>query len=173
MNSFSTFFQISVPAAFILILVSIILLFIEIRKLKDKLQEKIELNDESKRIKLQALERLTLFAERAGLQNLVSRSDIDGKSAAALHYSLISILKSEFEYNNSQQLYVSPEIWNAVTRLKDQNIYIINQLAAPLPPQANAIDLSKRLLEYSMQENAELSLIVLDALRYEASKIIN
>jgi hypothetical protein len=64
-------------------------------------------------------------------------------------------------------------VWNAVTRLKDQNIYIINQLAATLPPNATAIDLSKRLLEYSMTQNAELNKVVLDALRYEASKIID
>ena len=94
-------------------------------------------------------------------------------SASALQQSLVETIKSEHEYNASQQIYVNPEIWNAVTRLKDQNIYIINQLAAPLPPQATAMDLSKRLLEYSMQENAELNHIVLDALRFEAGKIIN
>ncbi|MFZ1527793.1 MAG: hypothetical protein WAT19_03520 [Ferruginibacter sp.] len=173
MNSFQDYFQLIMSVCMILVLGTIVLLFIEIRKLKEKIQEKIELNDESKKLKLQALERLTLFAERAGLQSLVTRADLDGKGAASLHYALISSIKSEFEYNTSQQLYVNPEIWNAVTRLKDQNIYIINQLAAPLPPQATALDLSKRLLEYSMQENAELNHIVLDALRYEAARIIN
>ena len=173
MNSFQHYFQLIMSIGILLTLVTIILLFIEIRKLKDKIQEKIELNDESKRLKLQALERLTLFADRAGLQNLVARAEIEGKGAASLHYLLINCIKSEFEYNTTQQLYVNPEIWNAVTRLKDQNIYIINQLAAPLPPQATAMDLSKRLLEYSLQENAELDHIVLDALRYEAGKIIN
>ena len=34
--------------------------------------------------------------------------------------------------------------------MKDQNIYIINQLAATLPHEAIAMDLGKRILEYSM-----------------------
>jgi hypothetical protein len=72
----------------------------------------------------------------------------------------------------SQQIYVSKEIWNAVTKLKDQNIYIINQLAGALPNEANSLDLSKRILEYSMTQNAELNAIVLDALQYEAKKIL-
>ena len=74
---------------------------------------------------------------------------------------------------SSQQIYVNPEVWNAVTRLKDQNIYIINQLAASLPFEASALDLGKRILEYSMMKDAELNQIVLDALQFEAKKILN
>ena len=84
---------------------------------------------------------------------------------------MVDDIKSEFEYNVSQQIYVSKEVWNAVTKLKDQNIYIINQLAAALPHQASSLELSKTILEYSMTEKAELNTIVLDALQYEAKKI--
>ena len=156
---------------FVIMIFIQILLFIEIRKLKEKISEKMELNDEGTRLKLQALERLTLFAERASLQNLVNRSSINNMSASALQQSLVETIKSEHEYNASQQIYVNPEIWNAVTRHKDQNIYIINQLSAPLPPNATALDLCKRLVEYSIQENAQLTNIVIDALRFEANKL--
>jgi hypothetical protein len=124
-------------------------------------------------MKLQALERLTVYTERSGLKNLISRLDSMQMSASSLHATLVETLKSEYEYNVSQQIYVSPEVWNAVTRLKDQNIYIINQIASTLPAGAGAIDLSKRILEYSMNKDAELNVIVLDALQYEARKIID
>ena len=75
------------------------------------------------------------------------------------------------EMNSCQQIYISKEVWNAVTKLKDQNIYILNQLAATLPQQASSLELSKIILEYSMTEKAELNTIVLDALQYEAKKM--
>ena len=37
-------------------------------------------------------------------------------SAGNLHSTLDEMLKTEYEYNISQQIYVNPEIWNAVTR---------------------------------------------------------
>ena len=148
------------------------LLLFEFRSMKDLIKERLDLNNEGIKLKLQALERLTVFSERAGLKNLISRVESMQTSAATLHASLIETIKNEYEYNISQQIYVNPEVWNAVTRLKDQNIYIINQLAATLPPQAIAMDLGKRILEYSMTNNAELNTIVLDALQYEAKKVM-
>ena len=47
-----------------------------------------------------------------------------------------------------------------------------NQIAATLPSQANAIELSKRLLEYVASTDAELNTVVLSALQFEAKKIL-
>lgn len=129
-------------------------------------------NPESKRLQLQAYERLAVLAERMGLKNLISRADVHGESAAIMHGVLIENIKSEYDYNASQQVYVSKEVWDAITRLKDQNIYVINQLAAMLPVQANSLDLSKRILEYTMTQNPELNKIVLDAIQHEAKEIM-
>ncbi|MEO8772144.1 MAG: hypothetical protein ABI402_18740 [Ferruginibacter sp.] len=145
---------------------------VEFRGMKELIKERLDLNNEGLKLRMQALERLTLFSERAGLKNMIGRVESMQMSAASLHASLINTIKSEYEYNVSQQIYVSPEVWNAVTRLKDQNIYIINQLAATLPHEAIAMDLGKRILEYSMANNAELNMIVLDALQYEAKRVL-
>lgn len=159
---------------FLLLIVGMLgVLMYEFRGLREKITERMGINNETNRMKLQALERLTVYTERSGLKNLISRLDSMQMSAPSLHATLVETLKSEYEYNVSQQIYVSPEVWNAVTRLKDQNIYIINQIAATLPAGAGAIDLSKRILEYSMNKDAELNVIVLDALQYEARKILD
>ncbi len=129
-------------------------------------------NPESKKLQLLAYERLTVFAERAGLKNMISSAEAHGESAAIMHGVLIQNMKSEYDYNVSQQIYVSKEIWAAVTKLKDQNIYIINQLAAMLPPQATSLDLSKRVLEYSLTQQQELNHIVLEAIQYEAKQTL-
>ncbi|HPH84163.1 MAG TPA: hypothetical protein PLC48_01850 [Ferruginibacter sp.] len=148
------------------------LLLFEFRRMKEQIKERMDINNEGLKLKLQALERLTVFAERAGLKNLIGRVETMQMSAAGLHATLVDTIKGEYDYNVSQQIYVSPEVWGAVTRLKDQNIYIINQLAATLPVHANAMDLGKRILEYSMSSNAELNTIVLDALQFEAKKVL-
>ena len=159
-------------AVMLIYFVVIGLLLFEFRGMKEMIKERLDLNNEGIKLKLQALERLTVYSERAGLKNLISRVESMQMSAAGLHASLVETLKSEYDYNISQQIYVNPEVWSAVTRLKDQNIYIINQLASTLPHEAIAMDLGKRILEYSMTNNAELNTIVLDALQYEAKKVM-
>ncbi len=129
-------------------------------------------NPENKKLQLLAYERLAVFAERAGLKNMISSSDVQGESAAVMHGVLIQNIKAEYDYNVSQQIYVSKEVWAAITKLKDQNIYVINQLAAMLPPQATSLDLSKRILEYSLAQNAELNTFVLDAIQHEAKEVM-
>jgi hypothetical protein len=152
--------------------IAFVWLLIEFKGMKDSIKERAGVNNEAVRLKLQAYERLSLFAERSGLKNLVSRMPLTGESAAIIHERLIHELRSEYEYNVSQQIYVSAEIWNAVTKLRDQNIYIINQLYAGLPSTASGMDLGKRVIEYSLNPNAELNTIVLDALQFEAKKVM-
>lgn len=153
-----------------IIIVGLIYLIMEVIAIKFSLKDG---STQKTSLQLQAYERLAVFAERAGLKNLISRSDTYGQSAAVLHGVLIENIRSEYDYNVSQQVYVSKEIWEAVTKLKDQNIYIINQLGGTLPPHATSLDLSKRILEYSLTQNSELNLIVLDAIQHEAKKLLN
>jgi hypothetical protein len=141
----------------------------EVLKLKAFLKSQ---NPEGKKLQLLAYERLAVFAERAGLRSMITNVEAHGESAAVMHGVLIQNLKSEYDYNLSQQIYVSKEVWQAVTKLKDQNVYVINQLASMLPPQANSLDLSKRILEYSLAQNTELHNVVLDAIQHEAKQIM-
>ena len=121
---------------------------------------------------LQAYERLSLLADRLSLKNLVTRLHSTAFTAAELHALLLESIRNEYEHNITQQVYINPQVWKAVTNMKEQNIYIINQLADHLPQDASAMDLSKAILEYAGQENAELSSIVLDAIQYEVKKLV-
>lgn len=124
-------------------------------------------------LQLGAYERLTLFAERSKLNNLITRLYQPQFSARDMQLTIIAAVKEEFDYNISQQLYVSPEIWDAVTKLKEQNIYITNQIAASLPPNATALDLNKHLIDFTLQNpKATMNQVVLEALHFEAQKLI-
>ncbi len=121
---------------------------------------------------LQAYERLTLLADRISLKNLVTRMHSANFTTAELQAGLVETIRTEYEHNITQQIYINPDIWKAVTNMKEQNIFIINQLAAALPPQSNAVELSKLILEYSANKDAELSSIVLDAIQFEVKKLV-
>jgi hypothetical protein len=131
------------------------------------------ISKESATLKLQAYERLVLLTERIALPNLISRLNQPGISAYEMKLMLIENVKAEFDYNSTQQLYVTPVCWDAVRNLKEQNIMIINKVAAMLPPTASAQDLNKQLLELLMaQPNSSLHEMVLQALNYEAQKLM-
>ncbi len=158
--------------AIFMFFIAIAWLLAEFKGMKDEIQERLGINNELLKLRLQALERFTLYAERSSLKNLVTRSASSGMTVVDLQLSLLDTLRSEYEYNVSQQIYISPEMWKAIGNLKEQNIFIINQIAATLPSEANAIELSKRILEYVASTNAELNTIVLSALQFEAKKLL-
>ncbi len=158
--------------AIFMFFIAIAWLLAEFKGMKDEMRERFGLNNETLKLRLQAYERFTLFAERSSLKNLVSRTSSSGMTVVDLQLTLLETLRTEYEYNVSQQVYISPEMWKAIGNLKDQNIFIINQLAATLPSEANAIELSKRILEYVASTNAELSSVVLSALQFEAKKLL-
>jgi hypothetical protein len=128
----------------------------------------------SRPLQLQAYERIAMLAERISIPNLVSRaSQQSDLSSREMRLLLLESIKQEYEYNASQQIYVTPVAWEAIKNLKDQNMLIINQVASTLPDDARGIDLNRRLLEFIMsQPKGQLHSVVLEALNYEAKKIM-
>ena len=148
-----------------------IFLLTELRTLKAEIRAKQPAANNSL-LPLQAYERLSLLADRISLKNLVTRMHSTAFNVAEFQAGLVETIRNEYEHNITQQIYINPEVWKAVTNMKEQNIFIINQLAASLPSNAHAIELGKLLLEYSSNSNAELSPVVLDAIQYEVKKLI-
>jgi hypothetical protein len=128
---------------------------------------------DQKQLQLTAYERLALFTERNKINNLITKLFQSHYSAREMQQLLVSNIREEFEYNISQQLYVKPEIWDAVSKMKEQNIYIVNQVATTLPASANALDLNKHLLELlNANPNVTMNAVVLDALQYETKQLL-
>ena len=130
-------------------------------------------NKESHSLQLQAYERLTLLSDRIALPNLISRIPQEGLAAVDYQLLLLKNIRDEFDYNSTQQIYVTPEPWQAVKKLKEKNMLIINQVAQTMPPGSSALDLSRSLLHFCMHdEKGNLHDLVSAALSYEASKLM-
>lgn len=148
-------------------------LITEFSSMKTDIKDRTGINNETIKLQLQAYERLTLLSERISLPNLIARVPNAGLSSRQMQGALIEAIKTEYEYNISQQVYVSPEAWRAVNNLKEQNIYIVNQLATTLPHQATGMDLNKHVIDYLINNSrASLHSVVLEALNFEAKKLM-
>jgi len=127
----------------------------------------------TKQLQLQAYERLILLTDRIALPNLINRVNQAGLSAKEMQLLLTQSIKQEFEHNTTQQIYVSPEAWDAVRNFKEQNLLVINQVSSFLPEQATGLELNKSLLELIMHNpKASLQNVVAEALSFEAKKLM-
>lgn len=130
-------------------------------------------NPEIRRLQLQAYERCIILCERMAFASLLDRSNYRNLSAAQLKNELTQLIKQEYEYNLSQQLYVSPTAWDGLSKLKEQQIFILHQIANMLPENASGQDMAARIMELlSHDENASLQPIVANLLRSEARQLM-
>lgn len=129
--------------------------------------------DSSKVLQLQAYERLILVASRIALPNVISRVNIPDMGARDMQMLMIQAIREEFDYNITQQIYVSTAAWEAVKNLKEQNMLAVNQLANILPPTATGLDLNKLVLEYVISDRkGNLHEVVAEVISYEAKKML-
>jgi hypothetical protein len=126
-----------------------------------------------RQFQLQAYERLILLTDRIAMPNLIQRVNQPGLSAKEMQSLLTQSIRQEFEHNITQQIYVTPEAWDAVRNFKEQNLLIINQVASFLPQEATGLDLNKSLLDLLVQNpKASLQNVVSEALSFEAKKVL-
>lgn len=106
-------------------------------------------------MRLQAYERLALYIERIKPQSLLNRVYQKDMNVAVYAALLSETIRSEFDHNLAQQIYVSKQVWETVRGVKEQEINIINTFAQRLNPEAPAKDLHKMILEYVLTDEGE------------------
>jgi hypothetical protein len=130
--------------------------------------------DVTQRLRLQAYERLVLLMERIHPRNLTSRVYEPGMTAAELQAALTLTIRTEWEHNLSQQIYVSRQVWETVRGVKEQEIHMVNQLAGQLKPEATAADLHRRIVDAILSESGELPTeVALQIINDEARKVLS
>jgi uncharacterized membrane protein YheB (UPF0754 family) len=104
-------------------------------------------------LRLQAYERLTMFLERIALHNLLPRVRKGDMTVAEFRVALINTIRTEYEHNLSQQIYISAEAWAIIKTAKEEIISIINRNTMGMPPELPSIELHKKIIgELAEQE---------------------
>lgn len=104
-------------------------------------------NDPVLALRLQACERLVLFLERIHPSGLVMRLNEPELTAGQLQILLVRTVREEFEYNLSQQLYISSATWEQIRNAKEETIALINRALMALPEGASAAQLVKGIMD--------------------------
>ena len=114
-------------------------------------RRRAELNASSKKIttpiRLQAYERIVLFLERISPESILVRVNQPEMSSQKFQSLLLSTIRSEWEHNLSQQLYLSAQAWGLVRNAKDNVIKLINSSTDKVDPKAPSLVLSKQILD--------------------------
>jgi hypothetical protein len=165
--------KITVPALLVMLTAWILLRYL-IKNDQDKRKQEMILQNSRTvtPIKLQAYERIVLFLERISLESMLVRVSSPGVTAGQLHSALLTTIRSEFEHNLSQQIYMSPQAWEVVRNARSNMIKIINGEFEKLPPKTTGMEFSKILLETIMEMQKEPTRAAIDYIKGEIGRMI-
>jgi hypothetical protein len=130
-------------------------------------------NEEQKIIlplRLQACERIVLFLDRIAVNNLIMRINKPGMNTLQLQAAMVGAIRDEFEYNMSQQLYLSSKAWGLVRNAKEETISLINKASTKVPENGPSSEMVRILLELVLAEEKSAVDIALEAVKYEIQK---
>jgi len=173
MEALADILKITTPAL-IVFLTSYFLLRNMIRNDQDKRRQELILQNSRTvtPIKLQAYERIILFLERISLESMLLRVSTSDMSATQLHSALLSTIRSEFEHNLSQQIYMSSQAWEVARSARSNMIKIINTEAEKMPQNSSGMALSKQLLEKIMELDKEPTRAAIEFIKAEVARMI-
>jgi len=165
--------KITVPALLVF-LTAWILLRNMIRNDQEKRRQEIILQNTRivTPIKLQAYERIILFLERISMESLLVRVSTSEITVSQLQTALLTTIRSEFEHNLSQQIYMSPQAWEVVKNARSNTIKIVNGESERIKGDAPGIELSRLLLTRVMEIEKEPTRVAIDYLKDEIGRMI-
>ncbi|WP_312820066.1 DUF7935 family protein [Kaistella carnis] len=111
--------------------------------------------------RIHAYERITLFLERLKPANLVTKFD----SSLAAHEYLFLVEKTineEFDYNASQQLYLTKNSWNKVVNCKNSVLHLLHKTYENLSNESTLQDFKTVFLMNYMNEDDYISSCIED-----------
>jgi hypothetical protein len=173
METFFDILKITIPSV-IVFLTAWVLLRNMISNDQDKRRQEIIMQNSRTilPIRLQAYERIVLFLERISLESLLIRTNTPGMSAGQLHSALLNAIRSEFEHNLSQQIYMSQQAWEVVKNARSNTIKIINTEFENTVNTASGLDFSKQLLERVMELDKEPTKTAVEYIKNEVARIM-
>jgi len=118
-------------------------------------------------LRLQAYERMALFLERISPNNLLLRLGGQALTALELQQLLLREIREEYTHNLSQQVYMSQAVWEQIQSAMNQVTALVNQAAGEIAPEAPALDLSKRIFDHVIQQEAQPTAPALRAVKDE------
>ncbi|UMQ42559.1 hypothetical protein MKS83_02450 [Chryseobacterium sp. Y16C] len=154
-------FALIIAIPFLVLLRQFVFTYIRLKEQEIKLLS-VKSNSENK---TQAYERMTLFLERIKPSNLVQRFNKDLASHEFIFLTEKTI-NEEFEYNSSQQLYITKNSWQNIVNSKNAVIDLLHKTYAGLNGNTN-LEEFKTIFIMNYMENEDYISITIEDLRRE------
>ncbi len=122
-------------------------------------------------LRLQAYERIILFLERISPNSVIIRLQTPNMTVQQLHKEMLVIIRSEFEHNLSQQLYLSIDAWEQVRNAKEKTIKLLNSCLEGLDPQENALKFSQTIFEKLIEVEKSPTQEAIDFIKQEIKQL--
>ena len=90
-----------------------------------------------------------------------------GMSSRLLHTEMVKSIRSEYEHNIAQQMYMSNASWELVKSAKEEMIKLVNAAAYKVGENSDGLELCKVLLEITMNVDKLPTQIALDYVKKE------
>ena len=87
-----------------------------------------------------------------------------------LHSELVKAVKTEYEHNISQQIYVSANAWHLVKAAKEETIKLINISVTKVPENAKGQDFAQVILHIASSVEKTPTQIANEFLKNEVAK---
>jgi hypothetical protein len=121
-------------------------------------------------LRLQAYERMVLFLERIHPAQLVMRVVPPTEDKNDYATLLIHAIQTEFEHNLTQQIYLTNESWDIVTKSKNTTVQLIRNTSLKMDI-ANASQLREGILKELIEMEAPSS-IAINFLKEELKNVL-
>lgn len=139
-------------------------------------RKELELRREAKRsftpTKVNAYERLVLFLERIHPADMVLRVHQNKMKGRTFQKELIKAIRTEYQHNLTQQLYVSNTAWHLVKTAKEETIKLVNIASTKMPEEASGVDLSNMIFQIMSKMEHNPVDIAKDYLKQELKKTL-
>lgn len=101
--------------------------------------------------RVEAYQRFVLLMERISPNSLVMRLHNNNQSKNEFQAELLKTIRSEFEHNIAQQLFISPKTWEITKNAKEETIKLINLAASQLDDDTTSTALASKVFEITSE----------------------
>jgi hypothetical protein len=121
--------------------------------------------------RVDAYQRAVLLLERIHPNSLVMRHHNPGLPAMAMQATLLESIRTEYEHNIAQQIFISKTTWDVVSKAKDETAKIITLAGKQMEGTSMSMDLSAKIFEIVGEVGTLPSEIAVDVLKQEMQEL--
>lgn len=124
-------------------------------------------------IRLRAYERLTILLERTTPEHMLIELNLVEMTKTQVQQQLLRTLRTEFDHNLSQQIYVSDETWKQIILARDEMATFINSVSIQTPTECTALEYATALINAYQNNGTTTHTLAMTTLKREAAGLLS